>query len=484
MKRNRGLITSTLFYGMATSVQKLAAILVLPLFTRVIAPEQYGVLSVVSLVTVAASSLLSLGLSNSTGLLYSKADTDEEQSAVIWTAVSLTALNGLVWVGLLGLFSDSLSELLFANHAYSSYIMIGVVGVYFSTIANIPMLYLRLLHRPIAYSSFSIFSTICAVSVSTALVMIYQIGPIGVLLGAAAGNLVLLSLALITIRRHAKFYLDIPLTAPLVRIGFPSIFGLFAYMIIDASDRLMVEHFWGLELTGIYSVGYSIGMAINVAVLAFATAWSPYFISFVNNQDEAASIFGKIALYYLAVFGLLTICFFCFASPVVHFLTAREFHQSLYVVGIVAAGYAIKGFYLIFLPGIYFAEKLYLQSVLAYIAAGVNIALNFLLIPRFGITGAAFATTVTYCMLPFMGWAVSSRYLKVEYDWTRIFRTLLVVIAGCLTAYYLSIKFNLLMWNLLLCQVLVLIVFVVAIYKVAIMPQDKMKIGRLLSIEK
>ena len=84
--------------------------------------------------------------------------------------------------------------------------------------------------------------------------------------------------------------------------------------------------------------------------------------------------------------------------------TAPEFHYAWIVVGLVALGYMIKGCYLIFLPGIYFAKKLGLQSILEWIAAVLNIVLNISLIPPFGILGAAFATFLSYLSLPILAW--------------------------------------------------------------------------------
>ena len=67
------------------------------------------------------------------------------------------------------------------------------------------------------------------------------------------------------------------------------------------------------------------------------------------------------------------------SSVVVAIMVAPAFHQAWLVVGLVGAAYALKGCYLIIVPGIYFVKKLYWLSIIEWVAAIANIALNLIL---------------------------------------------------------------------------------------------------------
>jgi O-antigen/teichoic acid export membrane protein len=141
---------------------------------------------------------------------------------------------------------------------------------------------------------------------------------------------------LVISRRHFPFRLNLSLIVPLIRIGFPSTFGVLAFFIIDYMDRLFLQRYTGIATLGIYSLGYSFGMVLLMAISAFGTAWPPYFNSFIDKQDDACRIFGRILKYYLLGFGALTLLFFAAARPVVMIMTAPPFHEAYSVVGWIA----------------------------------------------------------------------------------------------------------------------------------------------------
>lgn len=212
-------------------------------------------------------------------------------------------------------------------------------------------------------------------------------------------------------------------------------------MIIDYVDRQMIESIVGLSALGIYSLDYSFGMVLMIAMNAFATAWPPFFMSFINKRDEAKHVFSKVLTYYVIGFGALSVLFFFIAQLIILIMTAPDFHQAWSVVGLVAASYALKGCYLIVLPGIYFEDKLPLQSTIEWAAAIINIGLNLLLIPLYGFLGAAFATFVSYLSLPVLAWFVARRYLSVDYDWLRLTRSVLISGITCILIFFISSKF-------------------------------------------
>jgi O-antigen/teichoic acid export membrane protein len=246
----------------------------------------------------------------------------------------------------------------------------------------------------------------------------------------------------ILIGGRLPFYFKIKLFSPLVRIGFPSIFGLFAFLIIDYADRQMIERILGLTSLGIYSVGYSLGMVMLVAVGAFATAWSPFFASYINKPEEAREVFGRALTYYVFGFGTLLVIYFAFSKILVSVLMASLFHDAFTIVGLVAAAYMLKGMYLILVPGLYFAEKLYKLSVIEWVAAFVNIGLNIWLIPIFGIVGAALATFVSYLTLPVLAWGAARKYLQVDYEWARVALSSIFTLTASGLTFWLSIRYD------------------------------------------
>lgn len=420
------LAAGTVVYGIGAVLQRFIGFGLLPFFTSELAPEDYGVMALISLVAVLLTGIFNLGTGNSMSLLYSRQENISDKKTIVWTSVILLLLNSLICFGIVYLLAPKISFLIFQTDSYSQLIRISVVGLVFTTISEPFLAYLRLEEKGRKFVIITSTAVLITSLISIYLVLFQKTGLIGLIAAGSIGQLFLLFLILTTVGREIKFSLNFKLFKPLVRIGFPSIFGLFAFLLIDYADRQMIERIMNVEALGIYSIGYSFGMVMLIFISAFGSAWPPFFMSFVDKKKEAIEVFPRVMTYYLLGFSMLVVASFFFSRPITFLLTAPEFHNAYLVVGIISAAYMFKGCYLIALPGIYFANKLYLQSLIEWVAAILNVTLNVLFISKYGLTGAAMATLISYLTLPLLAGMAARKYLKVDYEWKRNILTVLI----------------------------------------------------------
>jgi O-antigen/teichoic acid export membrane protein len=458
------LLKGSAVYGVGVILQRFMGLLLLPLFTRAISPEDYGVVALISLISIALGGLLTLGTGNSMGVLYFREQDPLKRPTIIWSNIILMVVNCVFWYVVLFLFAPTLSALIFGSDRFADLIQIAVLGSVFSSISDPLLAYLRMEEKAKFYVVITLIGTLFTIGISIWLVLFENMGARGLILSATLVHGITLLISFILIGRKLPFGFKMKLFWPLARIGFPSIFGLFAFFIIDYADRQMVEKILGLSSLGVYSVGYSLGMVILVAVGAFSTAWPPFFMSYLNKPKEARNVFSRVLTYYLLGFGILVVLFFAVARPLVVVMTAPPFHEAFIVIGLVAASYMLKGCYLIVLPGIYFAEKLYKQSLIEWAAAFVNIGLNIWLIPLLGILGAALATFISYLTLPVLAWAAARKHLQIDYDWARIGLSLFFTVSASSFLFWMSIYLQenlLLMVSINLMTVFTLLIVVI-----------------------
>lgn len=436
----RRLIRAFLVYGIGGILQKFMGLLLLPLFTRVLSPEDYGVLALVSFVAVALSGFFSLGAGNSMGLLYFKESDLQGRVVVVWSTALLMLVNGAFLAGALCLAAEPISLLVFETPEHANLLRLSFLGLVLASVMEPFLAYLRMEEKAGQYVTLTLMGAGLAIALNAWFVLGLRWGITGAALAGVVSSATSVAMVGWVVARRLPFHVDAALFAPLVRVGFPSVFGLFAFLLIDYADRQMLQRMAGLDALGVYSVGYNFGMAIMIFVGAFSTAWPSFFMSFINRRDEATVLFGKVLRYYLAAFGLLTLAFFAAAKPAVVFLAGERFQEAYVIIGMVAAAYMLKGCYLILLPGLYFENKLIMQSGIEWLAAVVNVALNFLWIPAFGIVGAAAATLVGYLVLPVATWAVGQRYMSVKYQWQLIASIIAVLSVGSCWLWWISIQ--------------------------------------------
>ncbi len=453
-----------LVYGLGGMFQRFMGLFLLPFFTQELTPADYGVVALIALIGVSMSGLFTLGTGNSMGVIYFRELDIARRPTIIWTNTLLMVFNGLFWYAVLFCAAPVLSKFMFHSDRYADLIRLFLLGSVLSTIADPWLAYLRMEEKAKRYVVLTLISSLVSIGLSIWFVLVQHMSVAGVILAGTLTQGIMLLISWLVIGRKLHFKLDVTLCWPLVRIGFPSIFGLFAFLLIDYADRQMIERMVSLDALGVYSVGYSFGMVMTIAVGAFAIAWPPFFMSYLNKRDEACTIFARVLSYYLIGFGSLIVLFFSMAKPVVLLMTAPAFHDAWLVVGLVAAAYMLKGCYLIVLPGIYFAEKLHKQSAVEWVAAIVNIGLNFWLIPIYGIVGAALATFLSYLILPVLAWTVARHYLAVDYEWKRLAYISMGVLLACGLIYLLSAQFDSSLLATMLINVTVLVLFIGAAY--------------------
>jgi len=452
------LAKGSLIYGIGGMLQRFMGLLLLPFYTRELSPHDYGVIALVSLVGVAMSGVLTLGTGNSMGLLYYLEQDKTKRPTIIWTNVLLMVVNGMLWYALLLNVAPVLSVWIFQTAQYAELLRLALIGCILGFIADPWLAFLRMEERAKEYVSITLISSFISIGLSIYLVLFIKIGVSGVILAGAIAQGIMLVVIWVVVGRKLPFGLDWQLFKPLIRIGFPSIFGLFAFLLIDYADRQMIERLLGLHDLGVYSIGYSFGMIMTIAVGAFGTAWPPFFMSYARKKDEAREIFSKVLTLYVIGFGSFTLLFFAVAKIIVLSMTDVAFRESYNVIGLVAAGYAFKGCYLIILPGIYFAKKLYWQSFIEWIAAIFNIIANFLFIPILGVFGAALATFFSYFLLFVVGWLISQKFMNVRYD-KIIIKILIIATSGCALLHQINNNFNDNLLFLCLTNILVLFIY-------------------------
>jgi O-antigen/teichoic acid export membrane protein len=205
-------------------------------------------------------------------------------------------------------------------------------------------------------------------------------------------------------------------------LGAPLIPSFASLFIMQQMNRYILQWFGGLEVVGVYSIGYNIGLVMGLIVTGFTNAWYPYFMSFVDKKDEARILFGRILTYYVFGCGMLSLLFYAAAKPVVMIMTQPEFHEAFKVVGMSATAQSLIGVFSILLPGMYFAKDVKNVSLIQAISALIAVGLNVILIAMFELLGAAIGLVLGFLAMVILQqiWNLKRHYLDIRYEWPRI----------------------------------------------------------------
>ena len=386
----RAIAGKALIYGLANALGKVVQVLTLPIFTRYLTTEDYGTLSLLVLVGLIGRALFSLGLGGSVGIVYFEREDQAHRQRTVWLSTLFLLASAAAMIALALPLAEPLAHALLGAGAPADLLRLYCVATALQLLTDPLMLRLQFEGQAGRYLALSLSVNLAGTVASLALVVLgWGLG--GWVIGAALGALVSAVVCLAMLARGCRFSWDRELAARLMRIGLPMVpSGVVMYVLLSCGPFFLKE-LAGLREAGLFAVGAQFALAMSLVANAFGAAWVPFFLGYATRPEEGSAIFPALTTRFFLGFGLLAVCFFAFAEPVVGLFTAPSFHGAAAMVGPLALAYALLALSYMLQPGMYFAAETKLVMAVQGGAALVSVAAQLLLVPRFGMLGAALA---------------------------------------------------------------------------------------------
>jgi O-antigen/teichoic acid export membrane protein len=164
-------------------------------------------------------------------------------------------------------------------------------------------------------------------------------------------------------------------------------------------------------------MGYNFGQGVKFATSAFEPAWGP-FVYAQLGQPEAKRTLARVATHVFTFFAGATLAVAVLGGDLLTLLTPRNpaFRAAAPVIPVVALAYLLHGVFLLTSIGIGIEKKARYYPMVTGAAAAANVAANFMLIPRLGMTGAAWATVLSYAVMAALGFTISRRLFPIPFE--------------------------------------------------------------------
>lgn len=398
-------------YLPAQIVPGIVGFISIPIITRLFPPGEYGNYVLV-MATISVFSTIVGWLSMSIIRFYPAYERDKKLGEFYGTVLKMTFISILV---LSLIFSGVL--LLLKSHISAGLCSLMWIGVPVFILTSCFLLLLEFFRakRQISwYSGFKVWKSITAIGFGILLVIAFQFGVDGLLWGSVLSLVIafpfLWKISVGKVRIRSK-NISIPLTSDIAKYGFPLVIGNLAAWILSLSDRYILEFFRSSQEVGIYSASYGIAehSILLIAALFALTAGSIEFNIWEKEGEKKSQEFvSKLTRYYLlacipAVVGLSVL-----AKPAISVLTAPEYYGGHQIIPFVAFGAFLLGLQQRFHAGLVFYKKTRPIMFCIIVAGILNLALNILLVPKYGYMAAA-ATTLIGCAFLLVALVVVSR---------------------------------------------------------------------------
>jgi O-antigen/teichoic acid export membrane protein len=424
----RRLASTGAAYTAASILSKVIAVALLPLYTRHLTTDDYGLAEVMFAAVVTASIVVRFGLIEAVLRFYYS--DDEEPRAVVASAFAalfwLSALTVLIALP----FAEPIAEALLDPKpaelgTATELARISIAGLWVLTMSEFLLTLFRLEERARAYFVTTVLNVIATIALTVALVVGSGEGAKGLLIGSyGAGAATVLVLIAIN-WRSLSLRFDRALLRRMFRFGLPTMPAEVSLYALNFADRLIILRTAGAAEAGLYSLAVKFAQAVNVVVRGFQLAWPPLAYS-IRDDDEARVFYAKVVTLFVAGCAFIVTGMWLFSRWIVRFLAAPEFFASFEAVGLLSTAVTLYAVYLVLVVILGRTGRTEFNLPATVTALAVNIALNLVLVPPLGIVGAGLALIASYLVVLALMYVFTQRLFPVPYEWGRLARIVLV----------------------------------------------------------
>ena len=418
------LARQSVIYGAADVIPYLINFLLLPVFTTYLSPKDYGALAILLLFGVTTKIFFRMGLDSGFFRIYYEHNTERDRRVLATTLfATAVAISGVLFV-LCALLAPALGRMLlgqdFLSENATRWILLVAADTLLNTFAFVPMNLFRIQGRPGAFTGITLFRSGLNIALKVALI-VNGWGVEGVLWAdVIASAFFILALAPMLVRNLTAGF-SVPMLKEASAFGIPKVPHGLAHQILNLSDRKLIEIFASAAATGLYHVGYMMGTGVKFFLSAFELAWSPFVYGQLDKTDAARTL-ARVATYGALCLLLFALVNAIFGRELLFLMAQPRLHSAWPVIPIVVLAYTLQGFFALTSIGIGISKKAFYYPILTFTAATINVALNILWIPRYGITGAAWATVAGYAAMAALGLFFGQRSYRIPFEWGRMGR--------------------------------------------------------------
>ncbi|AKB29885.1 polysaccharide biosynthesis protein [Methanosarcina siciliae T4/M] len=413
--------------GITQVLTTLGAFFLLPIITKTLGSYDYGIWSQINVTVSLLTPFALLGLSMSIVRFMSAEKDVNVIRETFYSVLFFVALTSMLISILVFVISDWLASFLFQDINTSYFIKIGSFLIFFSALNQITMFYFRIFRQISKYAFLSIFNSFGGLVLILILVKM-GFGLFGVISAALLVQLFVIVVGILLITSQIGF--SVPKFTYLhshLKYGLPLAPNSAVRWITSSSDKYILGFFMGLNAVGIYAAAYAIGNIISffvspIQLMLFPTLSKAYDM---QNLSEVNGYLEYSLKYFLlfaipSAFGISVL-----AKPILRMMTTAEFVSGSIVIPFVAFGIIFEGVYQISINVTHLVKKTQYNIVFLSIGAISNLLLNIILIPIFGLVGAAVSTLIAYFLMCAVSVFFSQKYIQINIDWLLISKIIL-----------------------------------------------------------
>jgi O-antigen/teichoic acid export membrane protein len=417
-----------LAYGTADAAVLAINFLLLPLYTRVLSPTEYGALTLLLVFEAFLKPTLRCGLDSAYLRLYFDVRLEEDRRTLATTVlVFLLALNGaaltILWAA-----GPWLTRSLLGSGDYVAALRLVALHTVLSNFVFLPLNLFRAQERSSLVGLLTFVRSFATVGTRLVLVVGLKQG----VFGLALADVIVTSAFVVGLARPlwgmVGGRLSLPVLRAALRYGFPQVPNGLLSQVMAMSDRYVLGMRMSLRDVGVYSIGSTMASILKLFPVAFETAWMPFAYSSLTRPD-APAVFARLGSYAFAILCFAALAVTLLAQPLTILALPVSFHQAPTVVPVLALGITIQAAAWFLATSLNVAKQTSRYPFTTAAGAVASLLASLALVPSFGAIGAAVGVLCGQTVLTITTAWFAQRCYRIPYDVPRLLKAAVVTVA-------------------------------------------------------
>ena len=383
----------TIIYGLTNFSYGLVGLFLLPIYTRVFSPLDYGIIELVTIFSGVIGLICGLQIESGVARYYYE-KTFENRRTLVSTGFFSRIIVIVPLLLILLPFNDAMSSILLGSAEYGSIISIALITIPFSILHSYLLLILRLHRSARSYAIISLGSFLSMAIINIYLITVLKIGIIGVFIGSLVSYVLFTVLAIIITKRHIKICFSRIYLRDILMYSIPIIPATIASFFKSNVDRFFLIPFVGLVGVGIFSIGVRISSILLLLSASFSLAWIPFSMSIINHKNNK-EVYSHILTLFTFLSSCVALALMAFSQELLSIMVPDTYWDALDVIPFLLLSVIFSGMFSIVGIGVNIVKKTYLNTYSYLLGLSIGVIIILTLCPLIGILGAAIAASVS-----------------------------------------------------------------------------------------
>jgi len=438
---NKNLLKGTMVYSLMNLVTKMGSFIFLPIITRLLTQEEFGIVGTLAPITSLFTVILGLGLYNAQMKKYVdlKENEDEFGSYMFSSTLIIVVFNVLTYIFLFTPPAQKLFSYIVDLSKVSYYPLI-IVSILIATSNALNNLAVTLFRMKRMYMKVAIGSVVSLFTTYILAIYFIQYLKWGVFGNQFANLIALLIVFLFYFKDYFgkfRFKLNFDYVKYSLRNGLPLIFIELTDQVVNLSDRLVLAKFVSLAIVGGYTLAFTGGRVLSVITGSFVNSWTPEFYE-AMKEDRTNPKITRSVENFIAIISFACVIAQLFAPEGIKLIFPKSYHQAINYMALILAGIVVQALFCLDYFFHFHEDSIYIFYFTMF-AMIFNLVGNIIFIPKFPEIGpiiAAWTTLLAFLFRAIMEMAIIKRKYKISFNYKKLFLYMIVIVNPII--FYLS----------------------------------------------